>query len=95
MMATKLSPAARTLRRRLLSQYDFGADAAALTLLDQLVLAVCQLHDLQARLSADGLVVTGSVGQPVAHPLLAEQDRLRRSVMALTRALRLSLDEVA
>jgi hypothetical protein len=91
----KLSVSARALRRRLLSTYDFAADPAALALLDQLVLAQDQLAAVQARIGADGLVVTGSLGQPRPHPLLSEQDRLRRTLMALTRALRLSLDEVA
>lgn len=90
----RLSTGARALRKRLVSAYDFGGDPAALTLLDELVLAADQLRQVQARLHADGLVVTGSTGQPRPHPLLGEQDRLRRTIIALTRSLRLSLDEV-
>jgi hypothetical protein len=86
--------ASATLRKRLLAAYDFDDDPAALELLDQLVLAIAQLHAVQERLAKDGLVIRGSVGQTRAHPLLAEQDRLRRAVLALTRSLRLSFDEV-
>lgn len=81
------------LRRRLLKEYDFGADPAALLLLDELCGAVAQLRAVQATLLADGAVTTGAKGQRIAHPLLAEQDRLRRTVLAYTRALRISLPE--
>lgn len=84
----------RTLRNRLLAAYDFSDDPAALTLVDELCLSVDQLHQIQKTLAADGLTVTGSQGQTRAHPLLAEQDRLRRTILALTRALRLSLEDV-
>jgi hypothetical protein len=89
-----LSAEARTLRKRLLGAYDFADDPAALTLLDELILAVDQLRSVQSRLATDGLIVEGSAGQPRAHPLMPEQDRLRRTVLALTRSLRLALDEV-
>lgn len=89
-----LSAASRTLRERLVAAYDFGDDPAAITLLDELVLAVDQLRAVQTRLAADGLIVEGSTGQPRAHPLMPEQDRLRRTVLALTRSLRLAVDEV-
>ena len=82
------------LRKRLMDSYHFDGDPAALVLLDELCLCVAQLHEVQERLSRDGLVIRGSVGQQRAHPLLAEQDRLRRAALALTRALRLSFDEV-
>jgi hypothetical protein len=90
----KLLASSRSLRDRLLAVYDFGDDPAALTLLDELVLTVNQLREVQARLATDGLIVEGSTGQPRAHPLMPEQDRLRRTVLALTRSLRLALDEV-
>jgi hypothetical protein len=89
-----LSASGRALRKRLLATYDFADDPAALLLVDQLVLAASQLGEVQARLAADGLVAPGSNGQPRPHPLLGEQDRLRRTLLALTRSLRLALDEV-
>jgi hypothetical protein len=89
-----ISAASKVLRRRLMQSYDFAGDPAAMTLLDELVLTIDQLRAVQSRLAADGLIVEGSTGQPRAHPLMPEQDRLRRTVLALTRALRLALDEV-
>jgi hypothetical protein len=89
----KLSRQAAALRKRLLAAYDFS-DPASLHLLDELVLVADQLKSIQTTIAGDGVIVPGSAGQPRPHPLLGEQDRLRRTLLALTRALRLSLDEV-
>jgi hypothetical protein len=81
------------LRARLLATYDFSDDAAGLRLLDELVLASEQLRQVQERIQRDGLVVPGSQGQSRAHPLLGEQERLRRTILAFARSLRLALSE--
>ena len=52
-----------------------------------------QLEQIQKQIRADGLTVTGSRKQPVAHPLLAFEDSARRMVVQLSRALKLTDDE--
>lgn len=42
---------------------------------------------MQERVDADGLVVTGSQGQPVAHPLVAEIRQYRRAALETLKAL--------
>lgn len=44
---------------------------------------------LQARLDSDGVMTTGSMGQPVAHPLLAEIRQHRTALRGLMSALKI------
>ncbi|GEB46927.1 hypothetical protein MTE01_28720 [Microbacterium testaceum] len=42
---------------------------------------------MQARIDADGLMVAGSMGQQVAHPLIAEVRQYRRAALDAIKAL--------
>ncbi|MDI9890567.1 P27 family phage terminase small subunit [Microbacterium sp. IEGM 1404] len=56
--------------------------------------AACDLIDaadtMQRTVDAEGVIATGSQGQPVAHPLIAEVRHYRREAVALLRALGLT-----
>jgi P27 family predicted phage terminase small subunit len=56
--------------------------------------AACDLIDaadtMQRTVDTEGVIATGSQGQPVAHPLIAEVRHYRREAVALLRALGLT-----
>jgi len=60
-------------------------DPGGLALLEHACAALDRISDLEAVLVADGLVATGSTGQPVAHPAL---DAIRKERDSFARLLR-------
>jgi phage terminase small subunit len=88
-----LSVESKELLDRILAEYDFS-DSASMQLLEEL----CRCHDRLAsarrRIRRDGLMIRGSKGQLRPHPLLAAESALRRDLLALVRALRITLPEV-
>lgn len=85
-----LSAEARALWRKIVAEHVFD-DAASFALLRQLCEAIDGLRACQRQIRKDGLTTQGSAGQPVAHPLLAAEDRYRRTILAHIRALRITL----
>ena len=65
----------------------------------ELLEAACREIDLIARMQReidqDGVMTTGSMGQPVAHPLLGEVRQHRVVLKGLLAALKIPEDEVA
>ena len=49
-----------------------------------------EADEMQKRVDTDGLMVTGSQGQPVAHPLIAEVRQYRRAALDTIRQLGLA-----
>jgi hypothetical protein len=93
---TPTSPAslhgeALALHARLLGEFDFS-DGAAATMLHELCATLQRLREVQAVIASEGLTVAGSMGQRRAHPLLAVEDTLRRSLLAHARALRITVE---
>ncbi len=69
----------RRLWRKLLATYDFAP--RELALLHELARSLDRVDEVRAIVATDGAVVTGSRGQTVAHPLLAEE-RAHRVIVA-------------
>lgn len=84
-----LSAETRDFWKRTLAEYSFDT-SADYALLGELCRTLDRLRGCQARIAADGLMVTGANGQPRPHPLLSTEDACRRSILASARALRLS-----
>ena len=62
-------------------------DAVGLASLYEACALLAFADEMQARVNEDGLVVTGSKGQPAAHPLIAESLRARSQALATLRVL--------
>lgn len=82
---------ALALHDRLLGEFEFN-DGASKAVLHELCGTLGRLREVQAAISAEGLVVAGSQGQRRPHPLLAVEDMLRRSLLAHARSLRLTVE---
>lgn len=81
----------RRLWRDVLKEFDLGP--AELRILEDACREVDLIDMIEAELAGADLVVTGSQGQPVAHPL-AQEIRLHRAVLRqLLGALRLPEEE--
>jgi phage terminase small subunit len=74
-----LSPGGRRLWRSIVTEYELRADE--LKLLEHICRTTDELAVMCAQLPAAELLVTGSMGQPRPHPLLAEI-RGHRAVLA-------------
>ena len=88
---SKLGPAGRRLWSSISEKYELRAD-------EQRVLEdACREADLvdkmAAELASDALMVTGSMGQPVVNPMVAEVRQHRSTLAALLRGLKLPDDE--
>jgi hypothetical protein len=70
---------------------DYGLAAHEAAILLQCCRTVDRLDAIEAELSGAELVVTGSTGQPKAHPLLAEWRAQARVLESLSRALSIPL----
>lgn len=86
-----LHPDAAALHARVLAEFDFS-DGASLAVLREMCGTLDRLRQVQSVITAEGLTVTGSTGQPRPHPLLATEDMLRRSLLAHARSLRLTVE---
>ena len=74
----------------------YELDPAELLLLTRCCKIIDVLAEIDRRLAADGLTVTGSMGQPRAHPLLAAKSEQERVLDRLCISLALPLaDEQA
>jgi hypothetical protein len=70
---------------------EFGLAPHELAILVQVCRCADRLDVIEAELSAAELTVTGSMGQPKAHPLLAEWRAQARVLESLSRALSIPL----
>ena len=82
-----LEDAGRQLWRRVLAVFDLGPDE--LTLLAEAARSADELARIRTALGDAELLVPGSKGQPVAHPLLAETRAHRATLEKLLGALAL------
>jgi hypothetical protein len=80
-----LGPVGRALWRRVCGVYELAPGEVAL------LARACRISDTLARIDSqlgrEGLLVVGSTGQPRAHPLLASQADLSRSLAALIQGM--------
>lgn len=65
-------------------------DAASRAALYEAAAGLASADHMQARVDADGLLVEGSQGQKVAHPLIAEVRQARVQALAALRSLGLA-----
>ena len=65
-------------------------DAALLASLYEACELLATADAMQARVNADGMMVSGSTGQPVAHPLISEARHARVQALAALKALGLA-----
>jgi len=84
-MPPKTTPGKR-FRRQFLAEYDVD-DVGGRTLLDLACACLDRIDSMESLIAADGLTATGSMAQPVAHPLLAEVRRERESFARLLQDL--------
>jgi hypothetical protein len=84
-----LGKSGRALWREVNSEFGFAAHELAVLL--QVCRVVDRLDAIEAELAGADLTVTGSTGQPRAHPLLAEQRAQMRVLESLSRALSIPL----
>ena len=85
-----LGPSGRALWRGILADYGLAPHERAILM--QCCRVTDRLDQIQAELAGADLVVTGSTGQPKAHPLLAEQRAQMRVLESLSRALSIPLE---
>jgi hypothetical protein len=85
-----LGPSGRALWRGITTDYGLVPHEEAILL--QCCRVADRLDQVEAELSVASLVVTGSTGQPRAHPLLAEWRAQARVLESLSRALSIPLD---
>ena len=81
------------LRERVEDQLDLDeADVVWLSLLDTACAAEKTINDLELIIASDGMLSTGSTGQTIVHPCVAELRQQRAAFAKLLQAL--GLDEV-
>jgi P27 family predicted phage terminase small subunit len=91
---SNLKAPGKALWRSILAQFELNA--AEFALLHQLCCTIDEITDIQKSLAGSGPLVTGSMGQPVANPLLAVLANHRKVLDQLTAALALPVEgEVA
>jgi hypothetical protein len=84
-----LGKAGRALWREINAEFGLAAHESAI--LVQCCRVLDRLDAIEAELSGVALTVTGSTGQPKAHPLLAEWRAQARVLESLSRALSIPL----
>lgn len=84
-----LGPSGRALWRDI--HRDYGLAPHETAILVQCCRVADRLDAIEQELTGADLVVTGSTGQPKAHPLLAEQRAQMRVLESLSRALSIPL----
>ena len=84
-----LGPSGRAFWRGIMADYGLAAHEQAILM--QCCRVTDRLDAIEAELATADLVVTGSTGQPKAHPLLAEQRAQMRVLESLSRALSIPL----
>jgi len=87
---TGTGPAGRRLWSTIMAAYTLSEVEDVL--LRQAVRTADHVNDLDAILTAQGLLVDGRAGEPKAHPLLAEVRQQRLVLARLLSALRLPVD---
>lgn len=85
-----LKPRGAALWRVIQDEYMIE-DGASLAILESMCQAVDRIQQCQEAIDRDGMVVTGSTGQPQQHPLLKTEAEARRALLAHARALKLDL----
>jgi hypothetical protein len=91
---TKLGTKSRKVWKGITESYELRADE--LQILEDACREIDLCEQMEAKLALDAeLVVTGSMGQPVAHPMVAELRQHRSTVQRLLSSLRLPADEEA
>lgn len=86
-----LSPEAKRLWRRLLSEYSV-TDGAGLLLLRTALEALDRMRAAQAELTRDGVTVRDKFGQAKAHPACQIERDARTGMLAALKALRLDIE---
>lgn len=74
---------------------NFTLRADEYSLLEQACREVDLIEDMNKELASAGLMVTGSMGQVVAHPFVSEVRQHRAQLTSLLRALKIPDDEHA
>ena len=87
-----LSAEAQALGEALRREYSIS-DPAGRALLGQLMASFDAIRGCERAIARDGLLVRGSRGQPVAHPLCSVLEASRKSFLAIVRSLRLDIGE--
>lgn len=70
-------------------------DAASLATLYECCSLLATADAMQSRVDVDGLVVSGSADQPVAHPLISEVRQARVQALAALRAIGIGREQSA
>ena len=83
----RLSDKARKLWQKTVTDFVLREDE--FVLLEQACREVDLIDEMRRTLDREGLMLSGSMGQPVAHPLLAEVRQHRQQLASLLRALKI------
>jgi hypothetical protein len=90
----ELEKSERQLWRRVVETYDFGTDAAALSLLATALEARGRARRCREIIDRDGECVADRFGQLRAHPLLAGERGAQGNFVAAMKSLNLSLGDL-
>jgi hypothetical protein len=80
-------PRSRTFKKQVLDEYVLTP--AEMVLLDSATMLLAEIEMMQLALADSDIVVTGSTGQPVTHPLVGELRQHRLAFASIVRRMQL------